>query len=315
MRAVENLAGYSPSNAAAGSVQGVVQGARDAVQSFGDDPYDPLNTQFEATLEVAGEFHRASGIAIPDEMLRRVSFVALCDSGKPHPYPVDYYVSGSLTSSRRRLASQLYLTVLARKLDWQTYLAVPYVLLHELVSHAFVGPWDPDIRGNDPAYQSFAEGWMDAIALQVHDAALDGAAPLTRKPRFGHATGRKRVARRFHDARFHQGDDDQAYASREIGRDAADKVSKALEVREETSAESPQRSMWRLSAALNTGPLDQLGRHAVATELARKLAPHRRSRGVGVEQALGEWAKEAGAATTNEAAWDAALKLAERVVD
>jgi hypothetical protein len=68
--------------------------------------------------------------------------------------------------------SSVGVTIGARP-DEATWTCVPYVLLHELVSHAAQGPWDATCLAPSDS-DEFAEGWMDVAALAVHDLSVAG---------------------------------------------------------------------------------------------------------------------------------------------
>jgi hypothetical protein len=72
-------------------------------------------------------------------------------------------VAGATTLRDRPAATSVGLT-LSLNLPWRDALdAIPYVLLHECVAHAFRGPGDST---KDTGQGSeFAEGWMDRVAL------------------------------------------------------------------------------------------------------------------------------------------------------
>jgi hypothetical protein len=72
-------------------------------------------------------------------------------------------VAGTTTLRGRPAATDVKLT-LSLRLPWHTALdAIPYVLVHECVAHAFRGP---DESTKDTGQGSeFAEGWMDRVAL------------------------------------------------------------------------------------------------------------------------------------------------------
>jgi hypothetical protein len=65
--------------------------------------------------------------------------------------------------------------------DWDTWSAIPYVLLHELVSHVAQGPWTGMCEkpgDTDP----FAEGWMDLVAHRIHNISVAGGGPPSVPP-------------------------------------------------------------------------------------------------------------------------------------
>lgn len=57
--------------------------------------------------------------------------------------------------------------------DEATWNALPYVLLHEFVSHGAQGPWTAACRPPDED-SYFAEGWMDGVVMILHDQLVKG---------------------------------------------------------------------------------------------------------------------------------------------
>jgi len=85
-------------------------------------------------------------------------------------------VSGKTTLEDRPAKTDVNL-MLSLRLPWRAALdAIPYVLAHECVAHAFRGPYDST---EDTGQGSeFAEGWMDRVAMLILVGALRvGATP------------------------------------------------------------------------------------------------------------------------------------------
>jgi len=79
-------------------------------------------------------------------------------------------VSGTTTLEERPAKTGVDL-ILSLRLPWRAALdAIPYVLAHECVAHAFRGPYD-SIEDTGQGSE-FAEGWMDRVALLVLLRAL-----------------------------------------------------------------------------------------------------------------------------------------------
>jgi hypothetical protein len=79
-------------------------------------------------------------------------------------------VSGTTTLEGRPANTSVELT-LSLRLPWRTALnAIPYVLVHECVAHAFRGPCDSTEDSGQGS--EFADGWMDRVALLVLLRAL-----------------------------------------------------------------------------------------------------------------------------------------------
>jgi hypothetical protein len=307
------LDGVSPSGAAAqAACDEIKEEARGAVAVLMQAAEDPLSRDSRTALDVAAAFHSRAGIEIPDAMLGDVTFrVGWNQSRTPHPYPTDQQVGGLTILSPRSLRAKVHLILVPSSFDWRTRLATSYVLLHELISHVFVGPWTAPVRADSKADARFAEGWMDTVAFQVHDEVMSGGHGLGAfGDRFGHQSARKAAARSLHDARYAAGSDGQAYGARDLGRDTANRVLDVFTRLPETSSD-PLEALWRLSAALNTGPLPQIDRHRLGLALCRSLRTDKLSNAAPIISALRYWATEP--STPNADAWKAALKFVATV--
>ncbi len=286
---------------------------RAAVAGYRQAPEDPLLRDFHTALEVTKEFYRLARIEIPASMMRGVTFEAGWAESRPHAYPAPHQLGGLSTLSPRALYVKVGLTLLPLLLDWKTRLAVPYVLLHELVSHAFVGPWTPGVRAQADADAFFAEGWMDTVAFQVHNNVMDGGLALgSFGSRFGHESECLISARSLHDARYASGEPPQAYAARDLGRETANRVLDTFKRLPETRLD-PLNAFWRLSAALNTSALAQLNRRSLVLKLGPPLKRCKLSQAPPVVEALREWDASSRAGTNNQDAWDVALSFARTV--
>jgi hypothetical protein len=313
-RLVAGLDGVTPAGApgkeACAHIRVEARAAVAALQA-GDDR---LSRDSRTALELTAAFYHDAGIDIPASMLDAVSLEAgWNESRTPHPYASDQQVGGLTILSRRSLDAKVKLILVPSSLDWPTVLAGSYVLLHELISHAFVGPWTVPERAERKADVRFAEGWMDAVAFQVHDETMNGGHALgSFGARFDYQSARQNSARTLHEARYVSGSDDQAYGARDLGRDAAERVLDLFRRLPETEPD-PRAALWRLSAALNTSPLPQLDRRELVMALCRSLHPSRLSRAAPVISAVRAWAETRPA--DNREAWAAALKLAAAIDD
>jgi hypothetical protein len=312
---VDNLATVRPRNAkAAAACKRVVHDARRMAAEHRRAPFDPLLRDFETARDAAVDFYALAGIAVPTGLSDGLRLEVLCAETPQHGMNLEYVTSGAAVLYASGPRARIELTLVPRQLDWNSCLSVPYVLMHELVSHAFVGPWDPETRARDSAWPTFAEGWMDVIAHQVLAAALAPSGPLSAYgARFRYEMERERVARRYHDARFSSASSGE-HLQRQLGRTALDRLFAVLKRRPESRSD-PQLALWRFSAALNTSAMPQLERHELMYALVHKLAPNRLHLGAPLEREVGSWADRAAAAGSNEEAWDAALKLCDAIAD
>lgn len=272
----------------------------------------PLEIEGALAIEVARLFHETSAIAVPEPLLSGAEIVAGWRSeGLPHAYPTDHGLGGMTVCSSRTTQTRIELILAVGGLDWRSRMATFYVLLHELISHAFVGPWSSP-RAQEKGDLWFAEGWMDTIAFQVHNEIFESSPRFDASiaNRLGHHDDRLASARALYEARYVKADGDgRAFAGRKLGRDAANRVLDAFGRLPETE-DDPLGSLWRLSAALNTSSLPQIARREIVQKLT--WSPSYLSRRVPAVRALRQWAESAPAvaAPTNRQAWDAALAFA-----
>lgn len=85
---------------------------------------------------------------------------------------------GGTTSLEGRPANTSVELILSLRLPWRAALnAIPYVLAHECIAHAFRGPFDS--TENSGPGSEFADGWMDRVALLVLLHALRDSATST----------------------------------------------------------------------------------------------------------------------------------------
>jgi hypothetical protein len=84
-------------------------------------------------------------------------------------------IAGTTTLRGRPEVTRVDL-MLSLRLPWQTALdAIPYVLVHECVAHAFRGP--ADSTEDTGQGSEFAEGWMDRVALLLLLGAVNPGRP------------------------------------------------------------------------------------------------------------------------------------------
>ncbi len=277
---------------------------------------DPLAAEATLAIDAARSFYETSAIALPERLLGGVEIRAgWNDERIPHPYPADHNLGGLTVCSSRTPRTTIDLILVADGLDWRSRTATFYVLLHELISHAFVGPWDGR-RAREKADPWFAEGWMDTVAFQVHNEVFEGSRSFGAYFADGldYREDRLDSAHALYEARYVEGRDGRAYAGRKLGRDAADRVLEVFRRLPETG-DDPRASLWRLSAAINTSPLPQVARRKIVQRLIS--SPGRLSRQADAIRALRQWAKSAPtvAEGENERAWQAILRFADAIAD
>jgi hypothetical protein len=64
-------------------------------------------------------------------------------------------------------ATRISLAVRDKSFQWEQFCMLPYVLLHEILCHAFQSLDNPDTRENAHAADAWSEGWMDRLAFHL----------------------------------------------------------------------------------------------------------------------------------------------------
>ena len=96
--------------------------------------------------------------------------------GKPgqlHSLPIKFVVRGETRFSNAGKLSQIELGFAPDYFDYETFTAIPYVLFHECIAHAFYSVLPtlanrPKVKDDDMFY----EGWMDYAAFKVTETVL-----------------------------------------------------------------------------------------------------------------------------------------------
>lgn len=158
----------------------------------------------------------------PDELVFPQVDFCTEETGRPSTFhPVDW-VGGSVAfcDTPQKLVSVVTLTLSADSLDLASLRAIPYVLFHECVCHAFSGLRKPTVRPLPAApcfdeeqheaepdharpyttvSDRFAEGWMDFVAAQLCTRVVDGASLIDEAPWL--TADHKRHGMAMHEAR------------------------------------------------------------------------------------------------------------------
>jgi len=199
-----------------------------------------------------------------------VDFSTAAVQKRPHDIPVPYYVGG-VTNYHDSAGpnSQVCLCLCIDEFEWETYLAMMYVLFHECVCHVFQGtvPWRGQTRQSTNANDAFAEGWMDWIAQWLLIGEADRHAAGIEFPALQRDTGR-----RFYLARIDSGARRPSkYAvARIIGTRAAEKLLSLLGALPESKSDHLSHFL-RLSLDLNLSSVDPKGREAFAWKVDQYL--------------------------------------------
>jgi hypothetical protein len=147
----------------------------------------PLKMIFAWATEVATRYYRHSS-----PLFRRlpppITYLSTAHSRfAKTQYPVGgttFYHDG--VGGRR--VSEIRLALSVNEMDFETYLAIPYVFFHELVCHAFAyTALKTGKRQESEPEDPFAEGWMDFVCMGILSEFLEGSGPaadLTKEVRF-----------------------------------------------------------------------------------------------------------------------------------
>jgi hypothetical protein len=119
------------------------------------------------------------------------------------PITRKYHVGGYALSIGRRgtYKTKVGLEIVHDKFEWDQFNYLTYILLHEILCHAFQSLDNPPLRENADSNDIWSEGWMDALA---HVLALEWLA--THPEKLLHTEGEIDFARsqttQLHEARY-----------------------------------------------------------------------------------------------------------------
>jgi hypothetical protein len=151
--------------------QAIARLRKNARRLHAADP-DPLGSIARWCVGATLDVYHAAGIDVG----RRLDAIEIAYRATTGREPVKaiapWRVAGKAPFPASGPAHLVELTIGARP-DEATWACLPYVLMHELVSHVAQGPWDGSCVGPSDV-DEFAEGWMDAVALAAHDLAVAG---------------------------------------------------------------------------------------------------------------------------------------------
>jgi hypothetical protein len=283
-RLVGTVQNASPSGGAANHAAAL----RRRIDAYIETPDDPFGTLFDAACDVASAFYADQQLPVDTASTRCELGVAA--KGIPHKLPMGAAVGGGLRPTVTGTVAKVSLTADA---FWRPEMcAIFYVMLHELVVHAFAAPH---------AQQSgdgFAEGWMDFVAYDLHEQFSTGqlaqGSPLPREfPR----SDQRYQAQVLHTARS---------AGREViaaGKIAAQLAEGALQA--EHGPDVAREMLWAFSAALNRSALPPSVRSEACEQLGRAFTT-----GAAVAK---EWVEVAGEIHAESDGIDR-IRIAERFV-
>jgi|GEM_PF-4393805 len=99
-----------------------------------------------------------------------------------HELPVSYAITGSTQpcAQSKQYWSEVSVKLCVDEFDFDSYMAIPYVLFHECIVHAFQGllPSCEERAASEPE-DGFTEGWMDYVAFKIMEEVVAGRGPAS----------------------------------------------------------------------------------------------------------------------------------------
>jgi hypothetical protein len=245
----------------AACVESLLQGGR-----------EPLLDTFNNVIDATVAYYNHCKVDIAAACPQDVQFTAKHSEEKPHTFDVPYYTTAhtDFDQGSTIAVSTVALTICAKSFDWDTYLAIPYVLFHESVCHVFQAQCKqekaPSVRN------CFSEGWMDFVAYSIHTAVMEGTGTgaLFAK-RFPHRQGHKEAGHVFHRSRCTpSATDTRSFSFRLLGVEAARRMFSLLAVIPETASD-PSVAFLRLSMAINASSISHIERDEFAWRVHARL--------------------------------------------
>lgn len=239
----------------------------------------PLYDTFKEALAATIEYYSRYGTLVPKESLPEIIFSTGFCHDKPHDDPIDSNVGGKTTYlNNGRDVSQIQLTICVKKFNWKTYVAVPYILFHECICHAFqdIVPAQPKRLGSEPR-DRFAEGWMDFVAYEIMKEFIEGKKDVVGADLKQLRTEQVDVGKQFHDVRVdHELIDKSRYAIRRaFGKETANRVLYLFERLPKGSFSESHFTAWeaflRLSFDLNMLRMERFERERLIGLLYKNL--------------------------------------------
>lgn len=207
------------------------------LQAKGRDPLLELCKTVEAS---------AIEIAYGDSTRSIEFFPVPTDLAEVHAFTTDIQVSGKTYAVEG--AAEIQIDFGKLRPGFKEICALPYVISHEVVSHALAH--DAAIEGSG----SFQDGWMDVIAMAVHRQLLEAWEPADVANCILDLPERVREhSEALHSARY------AASGKMQTGRDAAERLARSIRNRG-----YPESLLLSVSTTLNQSPLSARDRDAVA---------------------------------------------------
>jgi hypothetical protein len=241
------------------------------VHGFAAQPSDPLLALFDCILDATVDFYRSSGLKIHQHFCNDVSFEIGFTTADRRPFPARHLVEASTDFYHRSIpSSKVHLELVCiDRFDWPTALVIPYVLFHECVSHVAQGPWAVK-RESPGGFSSYADGWMDLIAYQIHVAAMERRASAS-SPLDAYPPRSLGEAAKLHEARYDRQEGDRTWSRRSIGRDGAEELLKRVYRLLPETRDDPEKQLWRLSMDLNISDIPHGDRDLFAKRIEQAM--------------------------------------------
>jgi hypothetical protein len=179
-------------------------------------------------------------------------------------------------------ATRVSLAIRDKSFQWEQFCMLPYVLLHEILCHAFQSLDNPVVRENAHPADAWSEGWMDRLAFEL---ALEWIERRQHRLRLSASEldDAKQQMRQLHDFRYRLTDlrppaDDEVRSLPEDGRDAFIEVLKRGYDEKYGSLSISEHPLTRFSLRLNAVTVDRkfrVGRVLQAFQLLAVSNPAR----------------------------------------
>lgn len=229
----------------------------------------PIKKTFHVAQKVARSYYnRFAKNLLTQAQPAKIVLFTRDEGAKPHEFAesqVPFQVSGVTDFDPGQQGWDTIVTLVfwVREFDWETYLACPYVLLHELICHAFKNPLQlPSQTPRQP--DPFAEGWMDWVAFSILEESYRSGSAFPTKDK-----GEVRVARMYHEGRlnFNHKDSPEDSVEWALGKEAAEKVLCLLQ----KLTPAYQETFFRISFQFNLSPYGWNVREEFVKKLAKYL--------------------------------------------
>jgi hypothetical protein len=202
-----------------------------------------------------------------------------------------YHVGGYALSIGRRgtYKTKVGLEIVHDKFEWDQFNYLTYILLHEILCHAFQSLDNPPLRENADPNDIWSEGWMDALA---HVLALEWLAEHPKKLRYseGEVDFARSQTTQLHEARYASPARDSRQLTPSDGKAAFDVVRSSYSdaIRKLPMSKQP---LTKFSLRMNaiTMPMSERIRPLLPMSLMAKQDPAKLHRIIGAFVATPNW--------------------------